>query len=108
MCIRDRDYDAWADGYEQAVRCKANRYDPDISVRSERVGNWIISAKVIGGCQGVICIYHAGTLMEHYKTPTIGLSCNEDAPADIKEFYQRAFAREMCIRDRFYVLFTRS
>lgn len=88
------DYDAWADGYEQAVRCKANRYDPDISVRSERVGSWIVSAKVIGGCQGVICIYHADTLMEHYKTPTIGLSCNEDAPADIKEFYQRAFARD--------------
>lgn len=39
------DYDAWAEGYERAVRCKANRYDPDISARSERVGNWIVSAQ---------------------------------------------------------------
>lgn len=38
-------YNAWADGYERALQCKANRYDPDVSIHSEHVGNWIVSAK---------------------------------------------------------------
>ena len=42
----------------------------------------------------MICIYNAETLMEHYKTPTIGLSCSEDAPENIKAFYQRAYERD--------------
>ena len=42
----------------------------------------------------MICIYNAETLMEHYKTPTIGLSCGEDEPEDIKAFYQRAYERD--------------
>lgn len=86
-------YDALADGYARALQCKANRYDPDVSIQNERVGNWIVSAKILGGCNCVICIYNANTLMEHYKTITLG-PCNEDAPQDIKDFYQRAFNRD--------------
>ena len=86
-------YNAWAEGYTNALRCKANRYDSDVSIRNERVGNWIVSAKILGGCNCVICIYNANTLMEHYKTTTLG-PCNEDAPQDIKDFYQRAFNRD--------------
>lgn len=87
-------YNAWEDGYKRALQCAANYYHPETSVRMERIGNWIVSAKIIGGCQGVICIYNADTLLEHYKTPTIGLSCNEDAPEEVKAFYQRAFDRD--------------
>ena len=87
-------YDAWKEGYERVLRCSAYYYSPKNSVRAEKVGNWIVSAKIIGGCQGVICIYNADTLLEHYKTPTIGLSCSENAPEEVKTFYQRAFERD--------------
>lgn len=84
-------YDAWLEGYERALRNPANYFRPKDSVRNQIVGNWIVSAKIIGGCQGVICIYNAETLMEHYRIKTIGLSCMEDAPDEIKAFYNRAF-----------------
>lgn len=87
------DYNAWADGYANALQCKSNRYDPDFSIRNERVGNWIVSAKILGGWHCVICIYNANTLMEHYKTTTLG-PCSEDTPQDIKDFDQRAFDRD--------------
>lgn len=29
--------------------------------------------KILGGCNCVICIYNANTLMEHYKTTTLTL-----------------------------------
>ena len=87
------DYNAWADGYANALQCKANRYDPDFPIRNERVGNWIVSAKILGGWHCVICIYNANTLMEHYKTTTLG-PCSEDTPQDIKDFDQRAFDRD--------------
>lgn len=61
-------YDAWTEGYLKAKQSKANKFDPNISIRFERVGNWIVSAKVLGGYKTVICIYNAKTLMEHYKT----------------------------------------
>lgn len=86
-------YNAWAEGYANALRCKANRYDSDVSIRNERVGNWIVSAKILGGWHCVICIYNGSTLMEHYKTTALG-PCSEDAPQDIKDFYQRAFNRD--------------
>lgn len=88
------EYDAMQEGYEKSLKCQAYRYCPEVSVRTEKVGNWIVSAKILGGCQGVICIYNADTLMEHYKTSTIGLSCNEDAPENVKAFYKRAFDRD--------------
>ena len=52
-------YDAWTEGYLKAKQSKANKFDPNISIRFERVGNWIV------------CIYHKKTLMEHYKTEQI-------------------------------------
>lgn len=64
-------YDAWTEGYLKAKQSKANKFDPNISIRFERVGNWIVSAKVLGGYKTVICIYHKKTLMEHYKTEQI-------------------------------------
>ena len=42
-------YDAWTEGYLKAKQSKANKFDPNISIRFERVGNWIVSAKVLGG-----------------------------------------------------------
>ena len=66
-------YDAWTEGYLKAKQSKANKFDPNISIRFERVGNWIVSAKVLGGYKTVICIYHKKTLMEHYKTEQITL-----------------------------------
>lgn len=87
-------YDAMQEGYEKVMKCPAYRYCPEVSICTEKVGNWIVSAKILGGCQRVICIYNAETLMEHYKTPTIGLSCSEDAPENIKAFYQRAYERD--------------
>lgn len=35
-------YDAWTEGYLKAKQSKANKFDPNISIRFERVGNWII------------------------------------------------------------------
>ena len=64
-------YDAWTEGYLKAKQSKANKFDPNISIRFERVGNWIVSAKVLGGYKTVICIYYKKTLMEHYKTEQI-------------------------------------
>lgn len=64
-------YDAWTEGYLKAKQSKANKFDPNISIRFERVGNWIVSTKVLGGYKTVICIYHKKTLMEHYKTEQI-------------------------------------
>lgn len=61
-------YDAWTEGYLKAKQSKANKFDPNISIRFERVGNWIVSAKVLGGYKTVICIYHKKTLMEHWNT----------------------------------------
>lgn len=40
-------YDAWTEGYLKAKQSKANKFDPNISIRFERVGNWIVSAKVL-------------------------------------------------------------
>lgn len=85
-------YNSWADGYERALQCKANRYDPDVSIRSEHIGNWIVSAKILGGWHCVICIYNANTLMEHYKTASLA-PCDEEDPQDIKNFNQSAFNR---------------
>lgn len=51
-------YDAWTEGYLKAKQSKANKFDPNISIRFERVGNWIVSTKVLGGYKTVICIYH--------------------------------------------------
>lgn len=62
---------AWTEGYLKAKQSKANKFDPNISIRFERVGNWIVSTKVLGGYKTVICIYHKKTLMEHYKTEQI-------------------------------------
>ena len=45
-------YDAWTEGYLKAKQSKANKFDPNISIRFERVGNWIVSAKVLGGYNG--------------------------------------------------------
>lgn len=87
-------YDAWLEGYKRALRSPANYFHQEDSVRNQRVGDWIVSAKIIGGCQGVICIYNSETLMEHHRENTIGLSCMEDAPDDIKAFYNRAFERD--------------
>lgn len=42
-------YDAWTEGYLKAKQSKANKFDPNISIRFERVGNWIVSTKVLGG-----------------------------------------------------------
>ena len=67
-------YDAWTEGYLKAKQSKANKFDPNISIRFERVGNWIVSAKVLGGYKTVICIYPKKTLMEHYKTEQITAS----------------------------------
>lgn len=67
-------YDAWLEGYERALRNPANYFRPKDSVRNQIVGDWIVSAKIIGGCQGVISIYDADTLMEHYHIKTIGLA----------------------------------
>lgn len=36
-------YDAWTEGYLKAKQSKANKFDPNISIRFERVGNWIVS-----------------------------------------------------------------
>ena len=55
-------YDAWTEGYLKAKQSKANKFDPNISIRS---------TKVLGGYKTVICIYHKKTLMEHYKTEQI-------------------------------------
>ena len=33
-------YDAWTEGYLKAKQSKANKFDPKISIRFERVGNW--------------------------------------------------------------------
>lgn len=87
-------YDAWLEGYKRALQSPANYFHQEDSVRNQRVGDWIVSAKIIGGCQGVICIYNSETLMEHHRENTIGLSCMEDAPDDIKVFYNRAFERD--------------
>lgn len=46
-------YDAWTEGYLKAKQSKANKFDPNISIRFERVGNWIVSAKVLGGYKAV-------------------------------------------------------
>ena len=35
-------YDAWTEGYLKAKQSKANKFDPNISIRFERVGNWIV------------------------------------------------------------------
>ena len=35
-------YDAWTEGYLKAKQSKANKFDPNISIRFERVGNWRI------------------------------------------------------------------
>ncbi len=58
-------YDAWTEGYLKAKQSKANKFDPNISIRFERVGNWIVSAKVLGGYKTVICIYHKKTLVNY-------------------------------------------
>lgn len=85
-------YDALTEGYQRAIHCKANRYNPDVAIRTEQIGNWIVSAKILSGGHCVICIYNARTLMEHYKTTTLGPGA-EEAPQGIKEFYQNAFER---------------
>lgn len=72
----------------------AYMYNAKDSVRSENVGNWIVSAKIIGGCQGIICIYNKDTLREHYRTETSGLNCMDDASEDIKKFYKTMFDRD--------------
>lgn len=85
-------YDAWLEGYIKARQSKANKFDPNTSIRFERTGNWIVSAKVLGGYKTVICIYNAKTLMEHYKTEqVIGPDTSPEASPEIKSFYQRAF-----------------
>lgn len=86
-------YDAWAEGYKKVLQTEYLFTDED-SVKREDVGNWIVSARIIGGCQGIICIYNKETLREHYRTKTIGLSCSEDALQNIKDFYSRAFERD--------------
>ena len=35
-------YDVWTEGYLKAKQSKANKFDPNISIRFERVGNWIV------------------------------------------------------------------
>lgn len=89
-----KDYDAWEEGYKNILRSSAYRFNENNSVKKKIVGNWIVSAKIIGGCQGIICIYNKNTLMEHYSIKTIGLSCCDDAPEEIKAFYRRAFKRD--------------
>lgn len=85
-------YDAWSEGYIKERQSKANKFDPNASIRFERVGNWIVSAKVLGGYKTVIYIYNAKTLMEHYKTEqVIGPATSPEATPEIKGFYQRAF-----------------
>lgn len=87
-------YNAWVEGYVRAIQSPANRYNPHISIKEKRIGDWIVAAKVIGhGLQTVICIYNANTQIEHYRTNTIGPDCSEDAPEDVKDFYKRAFER---------------
>lgn len=78
-------YDAWAEGYKKVLQTEYLFTDED-SVKREDVGNWIVSARIIGGCQGIICIYNKETLREHYRTKTIGLSCSEDAPQKSRTF----------------------
>ena len=42
-------YDAWLEGYKKALRSPANYFHQEDSVRNQRVGDWIVSAKIIGG-----------------------------------------------------------
>lgn len=87
-------YNAWVEGYVRTIQSPANRYNPHISIKEKRIGDWIVAAKVIGhGLQTVICIYNANTQIEHYRTNTIGPDCSEDAPEDVKDFYKKAFER---------------
>ena len=67
-------YDAWTEGYLKAKQSKANKFDPNISIRFERVGNWIVSAKVLGGYKTVICIYHKKSRLLDLRKHLIMLS----------------------------------
>lgn len=44
-------YDAWTEGYLKAKQSKANKFDPNISIRFERVGNWIVYETAYGSSE---------------------------------------------------------
>lgn len=66
------------------------KYKHGKALKEKRVGNWIVTIELAGGGVSKFCkIYNANTLEEHYRYfQTISCVC-EDAPEDIKAFYQR-------------------
>lgn len=89
----EKNYDAWLEGYQNALRNSAHYFSKENSIKWKIVGNWIVSAKILGGCNTVICIYNKETKMEHYQTSTLG-PCSDDASEDVKAFYDRAFEHD--------------
>ena len=69
---------------------EAHKYKPELVLREERVGNWIVTIEMAGGGVSKICkIYNANSLEEHYRYFQTISCCCEDAPEDIKAFYQK-------------------
>lgn len=83
-----RKYDAWAEGYARAISSGAYSYNPENSIKEERIGNWIVCLQKYGPYNLIAKIYNAETKMEHYKSPSIS-TCFDTAPEDVKAFYER-------------------
>ena len=78
-----------AESYIRLV--EALKYKPERVLREKRIGNWIVTIEMSGGGVSKFCkVYNADTLEEHYRYyQTISCVC-EDAPEDVKAFYQRS------------------
>ena len=77
-----------AESYVRLV--ESLKYKPERVLREKRIGHWIVTIEMAGGGVSKFCkIYNANTLEEHYRYfQTISCVC-EDAPEEIKAFYQR-------------------